>query len=791
MTEKKPEPINTIKPRIYKARSGTLFQWVLFGLLVKGALFGAAASATGTPSLTVQDSVVTEQPAETAPEPPLFVPNRTITLETLGARYPLSLRGVDASNSLPFSIRADEIVSGARLNLGYAYSPSLLPDLSHINILVNDEVAATIAVPNDTAGRQLTKTVDLPAHLITAFNQLRLQLIGHYTLECEDPLHSSLWANISNQSQLEFAVEPLPLPNDLALLPLPFFDHRDIRPLMLPFVFSGIADSNVLEGAGAISSWFGLLADHRRTRFPVQKDIAPSGGHAVIFINGAAQARHFYAEPLSGPTIAVAPNPQDPASKFLLIMGRDSTEMKQAALALASGSQALSGQSARVTQFADIKPRLPYDAPKWLRTDRPVAFGELINKQQLNVSGYSPDLIRLNLRVPPDLFGWREDKVPIHLKYRYTPQPTSVNSSLLFSVDDLFMKSMPLFALDDLYDEQAAGTEPLPDQDIPSQATLEVPLETLSPRAQLQFRYMYDYVKQGACRDIIIDNVRGYIDPESTIDLTAYPHFKAMPDLTSFTDSGWPFTRLADLSETAVILNPQASPQALGLYFDLMGLMGASTGYPALGVTVTSIEQVDTVSGKDLLVLTAGADQPALTYWSEDLAGTFSPPDGKQMGTSDLLYKTLSWPTPDPRDNKVPQRSVVAYDSQGVSAIVAGFESPKTPGRSVVLVASNDATGLEKAASAILKHENFEGAVGGSLSIIRTNTIDPLIADQTYYTGRLGYFKHLQWLLAPYMPAKTWQLLAAIAVLLLVMVVLLLRAARTLFRQRKATRHDI
>ncbi|WJJ94983.1 cellulose biosynthesis cyclic di-GMP-binding regulatory protein BcsB [Neopusillimonas aromaticivorans] len=50
----------------------------------------------------------------------------------------------------------------------------------------------------------------------------------------------------------------------------------------------------------------------------------------------------------------------------------------------------------------------------------------------------------------------------------------------------------------------------------------------------------------------------------------------------------------------------------------------------------------------------------------------------------------MKWPTPDPRDNDVPQRSLIAYNSQSTSAILAGFESPKTPGRSVVLVASNE-----------------------------------------------------------------------------------------------------
>ena len=758
----------------------------LLGVVMDAAIATTTETViTDTTEPLGSDSAPVEQAIPATSVAPPFIPNLTLSFEELGARYPLNLRGIDASNTLPFSIRTDEVVSSARLNLSYAYSPSLLPDLSHINVLLNDEIAATIPVPVDTAGRPLQKTIPLPAHLITALNQLRVQLIGHYTLECEDPLHTSLWANISNRSTLELAIAPLPLPDDLALLPLPFFDPRGMQPLELPFVFSGMADASVLEGAGALSSWLGSLASEHGVRFPVVKDVAPASGHAIIFINGANQASHFYNAPLTGPTVAVRSNPQDPGSKFLLVMGRDGKELKQASIALAAGNQTLTGASAVITEFADIKPRIPYDAPNWLRTDRPVAFGELIDKARLNVSGYSPDLIRINVRVPPDLFGWRENKVPIKLNYRYTPQPTSVNSSLLFSVNDLFMKSMPLFAIDDLYTEQVAGTEALSDQDIPSSALLEVPLETLIPQAQLQFRYMYDYVKQGACRDIIIDNTRGYIDPESTIDLTAYPHFKAMPDLSAFANSGWPFTRLADLSETAVVMGKQPSADEIGLYLDLMGLMGDSTGYPALAVTVTNTDNIDAVAGKDLLVVAVATEKNSLDYWDAYLDGSYTGADGKRLGTSDLLYKALSWQTPDPRDNDVPQRSLIAYNSQSTSAILAGFESPKTPGRSVVLVASNEGAGLKKAAEAILAHENFDGSVGGSLSIVRGGKIDQLVAAQTYYTGQLDRFKRWQWQLSSYLPTEpSWKMLAVAGIALLVISVLLWRLARRIFGQR-------
>ncbi|WP_226954953.1 cellulose biosynthesis cyclic di-GMP-binding regulatory protein BcsB [Mesopusillimonas faecipullorum] len=765
-----------------KSLSALLAGWCMLAMALS-----SPASAEPSQSAEALEQVQAVEELEIVPA---FVPNRTLSFKELGARYPLNLRGVDASNSLPFNIRSDEIVKGARVSLNYAYSPALLSDLSHINVLINDEVAATIPVPRDTAGVNLQRMVELPSHLITANNQLRLQLIGHYTLECEDPLHSSLWANISNHSTLDLAVDPLLLPNDLALLPVPFFDPRDERRLTLPFVFSGVADNQVLEGAGALASWFGALAGSRGASFPAAKDMAPASGNAIVLVNGAAQARHFYDVALTGPTLAVVANPQDPSGKLLLVMGRDGNELKQAALALAGGNQTFSGQAAVITQLAALKPRVPYDAPNWLRTDRPVSFGEITDEKKMNVTGYSPDLIRLNVRVPPDLFGWREDRVPIHLKYRYTPQPTSVNSSLLFSVDDLFVKSMPLFSLDNLYHGESVRAQVLPDESLPSETMIRVPLETLLSRAQLQFRYMYDYIKQGECRDIIIDNVRGYIDPESTIDLTAYPHYKAMPDLASFAESGWPFTRLADLSETAVVLDANASTPELTTYLDLMGMMGESTGYPALAVTITQPQQIDNVSDKDILVITGGTDQPLLKQWADTLTGNYTSQDGKRFGTSDLIYKTLNWQNPNPRYNEEAQRALLAYDSDGVNAIVAGFESPISTGRSVVLVASNKPEGLDSASAAIRAEPGFETGIAGSLSIIRDKRVDPLIADQTYYMGQLGFFKRIQWMLDPYLPHKPWVAILIGVLVLLLLVWLVAALIRRLLRGRRATRSD-
>ncbi len=207
-----------------------------------------------------------------------------IPLRQLGADAPFQLRGVDAINGVPFSIRADEVVTAARLKLRYTYSPALIPSLSHINVMVNGEVAATVPVPRETAGTSLERDLTIEPRLITEFNRLNLQLIGHYTTECEDPFHSSLWATVGNSSVLELTLAPVALANELSLLPLPFFDRRDVGRLRLPFVFAGQPSAATLEAAGAVSSWFGALAGYRGASFAASLNQVPAGGNAVVFV---------------------------------------------------------------------------------------------------------------------------------------------------------------------------------------------------------------------------------------------------------------------------------------------------------------------------------------------------------------------------------------------------------------------------------------------------------------------------------------------------------------------------
>ncbi len=672
------------------------------------------------------------------------------TLKQLGALYPMQLRGVQGNAGVSFSVRNDEVVTSARLRLNYAYSPALLADISHIKVLMNEQVVATIPVPNEHGGKNLQRDIDIPSRLITEFNRLNIELIGHYTMECEDPAHSSLWANVGNDSTLELRAVPITQDNELARLPQPYFDPRDARPLELPFVFAQTPNFAALEAAGTLSSWFGSLASFRGAQFPASIGQVPAQGNAVLLVLGTPPtAEGLGLSSAQGPVVSIIPNPNDPLGKLLVVQGRDGNELKMAATALAVGASALSGARAEILEFKSLTPRKPYDAPNWLTSDRPVQFGELADQQSLNVEGYSPDLIRIGMRLPPDLFNWRSKGIPVDLRYRYSARTNSDRSTLNINVNQQFLRSLPLHPYGSKSSSwwENAVSKALPEGDmVPAQDMFHIPLFKLPSQAQLQFHYFHDVIKQGACKDVVLNNVRGTVEPDSTIDISGFPHFLAMPDLAAFSNSGFPFTRMADLSETAVVMPEQANDTDYTAYLNLTGLMGRSTGYPATALTVTHASQVDALQDKDLLVLGSQSTQPLQTRWADALPVQLNT-QSKSFVLSDLVYRLFSWWDSELQTGSSPAHSTMVFRSNSQDAAILGFESPLQKGRSVVMLASNFEGGLTQAVQMLLDPERVV-EIQGSAAVVRGNQVSSLLADKTYYVGYLPPLTYAQWFLA-------------------------------------------
>ncbi len=378
----------------------------------------------------------------------------------------LELRGVDAYSSVYFSLPQTQVVKTATMHLKYHFSPGLLPQLSHLKVSINGTVFATIPVtarPTAPASLEqstsqaanqavieqheqnsalLETTLTLPAEMLVHDNELTFEFIGHYTLDCEDPSHSTLWADVDNDSTIELAGALLPLQNDLKLLPLPFYDSAVNLHPSIPIVFLGQPSAQSLQAAGIVASWFGILTGDHPVRFPVSFGTIPQG-NAVIFSESPGDLPASLGIPASsGPMVSMRANPSDPYSKLLIITGGSGDDLIKAALAIVLQRDLLQGEQVRIPNLQMPSPRLPDDAPRWMSTEKVNPLGDFAQTGELQGDGAVP--IGIYLRLPPDLYFGVRQNLGLHLGYRYNPVPLADESTLQTFINGAYVSSTPM-----------------------------------------------------------------------------------------------------------------------------------------------------------------------------------------------------------------------------------------------------------------------------------------------------------------------------------------------------------
>ena len=701
------------------------------------------------------------------------VRTRSMDLKQLGIDYELKLRGVSSSIGIPFGVRTNEIVQSAMINLRYSYSPSLIAELSHLRVSVNGVTISAIELNHEEAGKLKTISIPIDPRLIAAYNKINLELSAHYSRDCENPDHSSLWASIDSGSTLTLNTRPVALANELSLLPEPFFDPRDTRRLELPFYFSQKPDKDLVQSAGIVASYFGALAGYRGAVFPVNTAKPISNGDAVIVSTVAGLPSSIvekYPEitRVDGPGLAVIPNPNDSFGKVLLVFGKDVSQVRIAASAIALHAP-LSGSVAVVKDFKEGDPRKPYDAPRWVSSSHLVHFGDVVDQSgqsgKLSVTGYQPEVIRVGLQIPPDLFAWGHEGVPMTLKYRYTVPNEKSASTLNVNINEAFVTALPLNG------HPYAEWPPIRwwnnlssvHGKMPIIQNLILPTRSLSPNSQLRFQFLFDRHDGKQCVGTFPD-VSAAVDPDSTIDITQFPHFMAMPNLAAFGNAGFPFTRMADLSDTVIVMPNILTDADNSNILTILGRFAALSGYPATHVTLIGAEEVTKYRDKNFLLLGSSNSQPLFDTWkdkipvgqnTEDHTARFPNWNGslnyQSDGSSGFLshiYSRLIVRLARYVDEHDEQRrnAKVQLQTQLGDVLIMGFESPLNKGSSVVALHSDDPTDMQSLFDAWFDHDLIS-KIQGSVVLLRQGDVKSLANSHNYYVGKLPLMTWLRWYL--------------------------------------------
>jgi cellulose synthase (UDP-forming) len=692
----------------------------------------AAAPAPQPPAVPVE-----------APAPPPLGPGMrrvVLTLHQLGAGGPMTMRGTSEIQGVLFGVRADEVVVSAELALSGAVSPALIPEFSNVTVTLNEQYVGTIPADHDhPVFGPLPMTVN-PV-FFQDNNRLNFRFTGRYTNDCNDPLSGLLWATVSDTSTLTLTLARLPAQRNLARLPLPFFDRHEGQTLALPFVLPASPGNTTLRAAGIVSSWFGRLASFRGASFPVVMEPPPQG-NAVMFVVGAEHAPGLALRPFAGPTLAVVANPADPYASILVVGGRDEAEVATAATALVVGDRLLAGDTT-VVRAPTLPVRRPYDAPAWVPTDRPVKFGELVDAAQLQGIGYVPGTFRVPFNTAPDLYTWRQRPFPVRVYFRAPPGPVvDVSASHLdVAINGQYLRSFSLAPPEPTWTWLAreVGIDP----DIQDHGA-DMPPYAVFGKNELQLSFDARPLHRGDCVAIPGD-IHMSVDPDSTLDLSSAFRFTQLPNLAFLVNSGFPFTRMADLSDTAVILPDRPNPLELSAFLGLMGTLGALTDYPVVRIAVVRPDGLDTVADRDLIQIGTLAH---LGRGADLLI------DGPVQLEGDRLAVTLSPPLATIRrwfgDRSIDERARLATDlvaSPGEdTAMLLGMASPLQAGRSLVSFLAVTPQGLVALVDS-LRDSTLAPAVQGDFALLAGGRFTAYRVQRSYTVGSLPLWLWPEWVL--------------------------------------------
>jgi cellulose synthase (UDP-forming) len=547
---------------------------------------------------------------------------------------------------------------------------------------------------------------------------------------CEDPANTTLWSRVHRNTSLEIDGDLLTLADDVKQLPIPFLDPAVIQPAAIPIVFESTPSFKAIQAAGVIASYFGMVSENKPVRFPIYVGTIPQGNAIVIAENFANLPAGVDLPKLNAPTVAMHTNPNDLYGKILIVAGADADQMLVAAQAVAMHGDLLSGPQAPINAFKLPDKQQPDAAPRWARTDQTIALWDYASAEQLQGDGTAP--LNVYFRIPPDLYySAMEPNAILKLAYRYNSIPIGPISSMQVRVNDAFLDSVPL----------------IPGQDDSRKTVKDLPVPVVNLRPfsnSLSFDFTFQLLKKQGCEDTTPINMQGAILRDSYLDLKGYPHYAPLPNLEIFANAGFPFTRLADLSETTVVLPPQPSEQEIGAFVTLMGHFGRQTGFPVLRVTVAGPDALQQGATNDFMVIGTGDDQPGFEKINSSLPVALRNGKIQVRDTQGLLFPVLHhawWKLKSDEHSESGDLTAAGIPD----SIIEGIKSPfdRVGNRSIVAIHLKDANAFEPFMATFLQVQQ-SSEISGSVAVLHGSQFQSFrIGSEVYHVGVLPWWSWL------------------------------------------------
>ena len=532
----------------------------------------APANVPQPASLPAMPSPVASGGADTVPLTPIV--GGDLNLMQMGMPDGIILSGGQNQGGASFTLPSDQVVTHAQLMLDVKVSPEMASRNATLQLMLNGQPLGTLPLGAD--GEEISHyQLDIPAALMVSSNNLSFKINDGDAMQCRLDIHDTSRVTILPASHFSWESQQLNISNDLGHFPRPFFDSMQMTPADIAIAYPEKPTADIFSAAALVSSWLGIQADYRGIAFDALRDRLPEK-HGIIIGHPGDRVGGLTLPQTDKPLLRIVENPGNPAYKLLLIVGQNDAALRMAAWRLTRGD------FAPQTASMDVDPQTiavskPYDAPRWIATDRPVKISELIRQDQsMTVSGVWHEPLRVAFRAAPDLYLWDGETIPLQIGYRF-PSESWINedkSLLSVTLNNTFLNNLPMNKqgpLEKLWRHLGGDAR---------QERFTIPLAPYLIYGDNQLSLYFNLVPKDSapCSVLLNSTIKSRITDDSWIDLSGTRHFSLLPNLSYFVGASFPFSRLADYSQTTLLLPEQPSETQVATMLNLAARSGNSTG---------------------------------------------------------------------------------------------------------------------------------------------------------------------------------------------------------------------
>lgn len=606
---------------------------------------------------------------------------------------------------LPISARIEP--KAIKLHLEFTNSISLLKERSSLSILINNKsIAQFILNPNNP---ETIADVIIPQNFLKpGYNRLTFRAQQHYTLKCEDPAAPELWTEIDTVNSyivIETALKPLP--PKLANIK-DIFDPKFVRKKPI-YIMLGGKDETYKQLSLLAAQGVGLRLGYSQPTFEVvmpstmeeqnvktqqfifsnlqQKDLQ---GSDTIYIATRADLVNFVKKDvldlITGPFIGLYPLDITKTDYILLISGTTLEEVKKAVTAFTFINFPFPDTQYMIVKEQELpKVELPLSKNIVMPNGR-YRFADF-NLKTKTIKGNAPEILHLELFIPPWIFALERDvvKLDLHLAYSAGMRKDSTLNVLL---NGKFERSIWL--------NEEAGA-------IYQHYVVTIPLNSFRPGPnRLSFAANMIPMITGECQIINSDGLILTLFDDSVVSMPNVPTFIELPNLSLLATTGFPYNFKGDGSELAIFIPPNDN-KALASACSVLSKLAQLNGYPMY--LFSTISTLDKTLDKEILIFSTLNDSISqitknapIVLNSKELA-KMPYPVGKNIDLKEESYQNLFKIAYNAiRDVFIPQEIVhsdmITFITQnsglGDTLIIMQFESPFISKRSVTLfIAAN------------------------------------------------------------------------------------------------------